>query len=319
MAIEANKRDARQAGPQQNGRWLHALLQHSYDAIVLTSADGTTLFASPSIGRVLGYTPEEYQGQRGAELTHPDHLEEGVTFFRRLRDQPGVTLPPQRTRFRHKDGSWRWIEYTATNLLQEPEVGALVFNFRDITPQQQAEQALAERAHQQALVAGLGQQALAGIDVQRLMESVAQVLAETLGVELTSVIELSPDEKTLRMRAGVGWGEDLDKITMASGKRSQAGYTLATRQPVVVEDYRHEQRFAKHAWLVKHQVVSSLSVVIAGQSRPVGVLALHTTRPRALPAMTSRLCRPWPPSWRSRSSGHAPTRRATHNRVWSMA
>jgi PAS domain-containing protein len=121
-----------------------------------------------------------------------------------LRDQPGVTLPPQRTRFRHKDGSWRWIEYTATNLLQEPEVGALVFNFRDITPQQQAEQALAERAHQQALVAGLGQQALAGIDVQRLMESVAQLLAETLGVELTSVIELSQDDKTLRMRAGVG-------------------------------------------------------------------------------------------------------------------
>ncbi|HYX51250.1 MAG TPA: PAS domain S-box protein, partial [Ktedonobacteraceae bacterium] len=42
-------------------------------------------------------------------------------------------------RFRHQDGSWRWIEYTATNLLTDPAIGAIVFNFRDITERKEAE------------------------------------------------------------------------------------------------------------------------------------------------------------------------------------
>ena len=43
----------------------------------------------------------------------------------------------------HKDGSWRWIELTRSNLLHEPSVGAVVMNFRDITERKEAE---AERA-----------------------------------------------------------------------------------------------------------------------------------------------------------------------------
>src|SRR5207249_508789 len=54
--------------------------------------------------------------------------------------QPGVTFPPHHTRFRHKDGSWRWIEYTATNLLTDPTIAAIVFNFRDITERKHAEE-----------------------------------------------------------------------------------------------------------------------------------------------------------------------------------
>ena len=143
MAIPTNKRNKRgtsQATFMQSERWLRAILAQSYDAIVLTSADGTNLFASPSIQRVIGYTAEEYMACNGAQLTHPDDLEEGITLFRRLREQPGVTMPNRLIRFRHKDGSWRWIEYTATNLLTDPAIGALVFNFRDITQRKQAEE-----------------------------------------------------------------------------------------------------------------------------------------------------------------------------------
>jgi signal transduction histidine kinase len=39
----------------------------------------------------------------------------------------------------HKDGSWRWIELTRSNLLDEPSVRAVVMNFRDITERKQAE------------------------------------------------------------------------------------------------------------------------------------------------------------------------------------
>ena len=41
---------------------------------------------------------------------------------------------------RHKDGSWRWLEGTQRNLLEEPSVGAIVNNYRDITGRKQAEE-----------------------------------------------------------------------------------------------------------------------------------------------------------------------------------
>jgi len=43
-------------------------------------------------------------------------------------------------RLRHADGSWRWVEGTATNLLEEPSVSAIVINYRDITERKQAEE-----------------------------------------------------------------------------------------------------------------------------------------------------------------------------------
>jgi PAS domain S-box-containing protein len=257
-----------------------ALLEHSYDAVVLTTAEGKTIYASPAIERVIGYTPEEYMQLNGAELIHADDLAEEIAFFRHILQKPGLTFPPHQTRLQDKTGSWRWIEYTATNLLHDPDVSALVFNFRDITERKQAEKALAERAHQQAVVAKIGQQALAGVDLQLLMDTTANLLAETLEVEITSVLELMPDEKTWHLRAGRGWGEELGKTTIAPGKQSQAGYTLASKKPVIVTDYSQEKRFAKHPWLVKQNVVSSLSVIIAGETKPFGVLSLHTRKQR---------------------------------------
>lgn len=49
------------------------------------------------------------------------------------------------TRARSKDGSWRWIEVTGTNLLDRPFVRAIVINFHDITEQQLAEELLYKR------------------------------------------------------------------------------------------------------------------------------------------------------------------------------
>ncbi|MBK9710138.1 MAG: PAS domain S-box protein [Kouleothrix sp.] len=118
-----------------------ALIEHAPDGITMIDGGGKLQYASPSTLRILGYDPSEIIGRDPSELTHPDDIERLWQVLNDLVRHPEQTFTAQ-YRFRHKDGAWRWIESTISNLLAEPSVGAIVFNYRDITERKQAEQAL---------------------------------------------------------------------------------------------------------------------------------------------------------------------------------
>ncbi len=151
----------------------------------------------------------------------------------------------------------------------------------EITERNRVEAELKTRARQQAAVAELGQQALAGHQLNHLMNQAVTLVAQILEVEYCQVLELLPDEQAVLLRAGVGWKEGLvGKATVSIGLDSQAGYTLLSREPVIVEDLRQEVRFSGPCLLHQHGVVSGISVIIPGHSRPYGVLGSHTTKKR---------------------------------------
>ncbi|MGH9328649.1 MAG: ATP-binding protein, partial [Terriglobia bacterium] len=56
--------------------------------------------------------------------------------FKKLLSQPYASISTE-LRYRHKDGSWRWIEALGTNLLEDPSVRAVAINYRDITDRRQ--------------------------------------------------------------------------------------------------------------------------------------------------------------------------------------
>jgi len=118
-----------------------ALIENSADAIALVAPDGTVLYESPSTFRMLGYSPEERVGQNVFGWLHPDDVAGTSQVFGELLQKPGGSLMAQ-FRFRHKDGAWRWIEATGTNLLGEPSVQAVVVNYRDVTGRKEVEAAL---------------------------------------------------------------------------------------------------------------------------------------------------------------------------------
>src|SRR5579885_1693762 len=74
MATDMNRQDAAPDILRQSDERFRALIQHSADAIQLLSADGTVLYSSDSVERVLGYKPEEIQGTNAAPYLHPDDL-----------------------------------------------------------------------------------------------------------------------------------------------------------------------------------------------------------------------------------------------------
>jgi PAS domain S-box-containing protein len=114
-----------------------ALIEHAPDGIMLMSSE-KILYTSPSVEKMLGYLPEELLNHIGREFAHP--VDEPIidAAFQKMVSDPAliISLP---FRVRHKDGSWRWLEGTFSNLTQVPGIEAFVINFRDITDRKNQE------------------------------------------------------------------------------------------------------------------------------------------------------------------------------------
>jgi PAS domain S-box-containing protein len=114
------------------------LVEHSADAIVVSSLDGVVSYASPSIERILGYTPQEMIGAGSFPYTHPDDLATIKAAAASLKEAPDGEVSV-RSRVRHKDGSWRWIG-TVSSLSAD----GVISNIRDITQQVSVEEKITE-------------------------------------------------------------------------------------------------------------------------------------------------------------------------------
>ena len=123
------------------GDLFQALVENSSDAIVLVDAKGKILFLSPTSERLLGYPVVERLGQSAFENVHPDDVASLEATFVELLRQPRVPKTIV-ARTLHRDGGWRYIEAVAVNRLDDPAVGAIVANFRDVTERRRAEEAL---------------------------------------------------------------------------------------------------------------------------------------------------------------------------------
>jgi PAS domain S-box-containing protein len=146
---------------------------------------------------------------------------------------------------------------------------------------QRDEEELRVRARQQQAVAELGKRALAETDLPVFLDGAVGLTAAVLDLEYCKVMELLPGGEKLLLRAGVGWEEGrVGRATEGAGLGSQAGYTLRSDEPVIVEDLRTETRFSASPLLREHGAVSGMSVVIGGSVRPFGVLGVHARERR---------------------------------------
>jgi PAS domain S-box-containing protein len=152
---------------------------------------------------------------------------------------------------------------------------------RDVTERARAEAAVAIRARQQSAVADLSQHALTGRDLDRLTNDAVALVAQVLEIEFAKVLKLTPAGDALILQAGVGWRDGCVGVrSEPTGRESQAGFTLLSSAPVVMEDLAQETRFRPPELLAEHGVVSGVSAIIHGKTKPFGVLGAHTTSRR---------------------------------------
>lgn len=120
-----------------------ALTEHSHDLIVLMDGDGLLTYASPSVTRVLGHTPDGFIGRSIFDLIHPDDRGGVRELIAGTLRSEGEAMT-HRFRWARVDGSYSWLDGTARNLLHNPAVGAVVVNTRDVTEAVEAERRLQE-------------------------------------------------------------------------------------------------------------------------------------------------------------------------------
>ncbi len=121
------------------------MIENSSDIISIIDENGTILFESQSVQRILGYDPLERIGTIALEKVH----EEDRAMIERLLQN---TIAMEATdshvfeyRYRHKDGSWRYLETTAKNLIQNSLINGILLNSHDITEKKIAEKSMRKR------------------------------------------------------------------------------------------------------------------------------------------------------------------------------
>jgi PAS domain S-box-containing protein len=128
---------------RQSEEWFRSLVQNASDMIAILRPDGMFTYASPSMERTIGYTSDELIGRNSLEFVHPDDRAQAVASLGAVAEEAGAH-PPRIFRVRHRDGSWRYLETTANNLIDDSVVGGIVQNARDVTERVRAEEEIAE-------------------------------------------------------------------------------------------------------------------------------------------------------------------------------
>ena len=125
--------------------YFRTLIENSSDMITILNSKGKILFQSPSIERALGYRTEELLDRNAFDFVHPNDVQRMLGIFSGDLMHPNLQTPAE-YRFRHRDGSWRYLESIGKNLLHDPSVHGVVINSRDVTERKRAEERIIEQA-----------------------------------------------------------------------------------------------------------------------------------------------------------------------------
>jgi PAS domain S-box-containing protein len=183
-----------------------ALTKNTKELIAIADAEGRLKFSGIGNSEVLGYAKDENIGRALFDLVHPEDAPHQMQKFKNLLQNPGQTETTY-LRIRHKNGTWRHMEVTVHNLLNEPSVRGVVCNLRDVSENIRTQERLmeSERFHR-----ALSENSLDVVflhDGEGVIRYVSPSLRAVLGIEPSEVMGnnvydlLNPEDAPAMRRA----------------------------------------------------------------------------------------------------------------------
>jgi diguanylate cyclase (GGDEF)-like protein/PAS domain S-box-containing protein len=216
-----------------------ALVQHSTDVIFVFAVDMTVSYVSPSIHEILGYDESELLGGRLSDQVPDEDLLLVRPVIAGLLSRGSESSEALEFRVRHRDGRLLHTECLVTNLLDNPAVGGLVVNLRDVTERKRFEEQLTHQAFHDP-VTDLANRALFRDRVGHAL-SRRRNQSEPLAVLFLDLDDFKNVNDTFGHVAGDAL---LQMISAGIGPELRAGDTVARlggdEFAVLLEDIEHE-------------------------------------------------------------------------------
>lgn len=122
----------------KNEKRYHALVNNASDAILIINKEGQSIYSSPSIFKLTGYTEEAIKGLKLIDSIHPKDIPVLLKYYQVAIEKPGEVIFAEHIRFKHANDEWIIVEFSLTNLLQDIDLEGIVINFRDISDKEKA-------------------------------------------------------------------------------------------------------------------------------------------------------------------------------------
>jgi two-component sensor histidine kinase len=139
-----------------------------------------------------------------------------------------------------------------------------------------------ELLEQQRVLAEFGELAIKTQSLDDVLDRACELVGRALDTSLAKVMELMPDGKTFKARAGFGWRPGVvGQVVVTADEDSPEGLTL-TQGAVISNDIAQEKRFEYHDFMKEHGVRAFVNVLILSSTGrpPFGVLQVDSRRPR---------------------------------------
>ena len=270
---------------QRSERRFRALIENSADGILLVDGEGRMVYGSPGARRTLGYAKGETLDGPADELIHPADRDAFGRMISAARTHPGQAQGLG-VRARHRDGSYRQLEGSCTDLRGDASVRALVYNFRDVTEREEAN-ARARRLRLMYTALSAANEAAAQLkDEPELYQRICDIAVQLGGMALAAVRLHNREtglldtaghageagsylaDAPISVDAGVPHGQGLGGVAMRENRTAVSNDF--EREPCLLPWWEAARRFGFAA-------VACIPLRRAGT--PVGLLLLYSAEP----------------------------------------
>ncbi len=170
------------------GHFFEALYRRATDVVVVTDRDGRLTYVSPSYEGVFGQPASEVLGKIGFDFVHPDDVAASMEHLEKLLAEPGSSAR-RLSRARVSEGDWRWFDSITTNCLDDPDIGGMVSNLRDVTSEIEAQERLRESEARYRAIVETAQEGIVALAPDGSVLFVNDKLAQLTGVPVEEIYQ----------------------------------------------------------------------------------------------------------------------------------
>ena len=116
----------------ESEQYYKTIMENNADGISVINAKGENMFQSESAKKIMGYNTKDRIRKSVFSIMHSEDVIKMKQMLKKYSKKVGITIEIK-FRAMHRDGTIRFLQGTAKNMLHSPIVKGIILNYRDVT------------------------------------------------------------------------------------------------------------------------------------------------------------------------------------------